>query len=160
MSATPHSSIRQQGFSALNLLFVSVVCCIVTFCVGFVSCGGSEDSHYDSSALIDSSGIRFDSAAEAIYTLYVRGQYNEFVDHMASCKDKPQSYREQMAVLLKMRHQAQERQHEGVEGCRCIRRDERREHFCNAYIELRFKDGSSEQILVPFVEVGGKWLVK
>lgn len=132
------------------------VACIVALMISLGACRGAKaEEERDSHTLLETD-------VEAMYNHYIQGEYAVYVDQMESLDDKPESYRKQMADLMKQRHRQQEEDHNGgPASCRVkdlkIDSDGR---YCEAYIVVNFKDSTEEEILLPLVLRNDKWRLK
>jgi len=92
------------------------------------------------------------------YNLYVHGDYAGFVAAMASCDGLPEDYRQQMATLYKQHAAAVKQDRGGVKAFKVGRMEAHNDSIhVNAFLNLTYQDGSSEEIMLPLVRVGGKW---
>lgn len=96
-----------------------------------------------------------------MYNCYIRGDYAAYVGHMASLDGQPASYRKQMADLMKQRHRQQEEsESEGPLSCSVVKMEMHGEDYCDAFIEVKMRDRTCEQILLPLVKKDGVWRIK
>lgn len=126
----------------------------ITICLAACSGAKAEEEH-DPHVLLEAD-------VEAMYDNYIRGDYAAYVSQMESLDDKPESYRKQMADLMKQRHRQQEEDHNGGPMA-CRVKDLKIDHteqYCEAYVVVNYKDSTEEEILLPLVFKGGKWRLK
>ena len=126
----------------------------ITICLAACKGENNEEKH-DPRMLLEAD-------VEAMYDHYIQGEYAVYVDQMESLDDKPESYRQQMADLMKQRHRQQEEDHNGG-PIACHVKDLKIDHteqYCEAYIVVNYKDSTEEEILLPLVFKGGKWRLK
>ncbi len=95
---------------------------------------------------------------EKIYMLYLDGKYEKYVEHIQSCKDKPEDYKERIAELH--RHHAREMKAKGVETTglkvtKMVRRPGA--EVVDVFLRINYADGSAEEKLFPMVFDEGKW---
>lgn len=131
--------------------------CIAACAVTLMACGKAkaEEEELDPHVLLEAD-------VEAMYDVYIRGEYAVYVDQMESLDDKPESYRKQMADLMKQRHRQQEEDHNGG-PLACHVKDLKIDHsgnYCEAYIVVNYKDSTEEEILLPLVFKNDKWRLK
>lgn len=102
-----------------------------------------------------------DEEVAGFYALYTRGDYAAFVAAMASCDDKPQDYRHQMEMLFKQ-HAAQAEQEKGGIKAVAVGRMEahRGNTMVNAFLDVTYQDGTTEEVMLPLVFVGNKWRLR
>lgn len=138
-----------------RLHLLALPCLVLLIAVGMGSCGGEKTEEVPQPDAPKSTAG--DSAIEAMYSFYIRGEYDKYIDQIESNDDKPASYRKQTVMLLKQRHKQQEELHGGPKSCRVERIEQKTEDYRNVYLRLHFKDGASEQVLLPMVKVKGEW---
>lgn len=131
----------------------------VSMVLSLVSCGGDSDPELPVE-VPRVEGMPSDSTVVGWYNLFIEGKYTEYVRLAASNDGMPASYCRQMEMLMRQRHLQQEQQHDGPKKCRVLRFDDYTEDYCNAYIEVTFKDGVKEQILIPLVKVEEQWRIR
>lgn len=132
------------------------VACIVALFVALAACGGVKDEDKRDPRVLLGADV------EAMYDKYICGDYAAYVDQMESLDDKPESYRKQMADLMKQRHRQQEEDHNGgPQAChvKSLKMDGN-ERYCEAYIVVNYKDSTEEEILLPLVFRDGVWRLK
>lgn len=95
-----------------------------------------------------------------MYNYFIAGDYAKYVDQMESLDSKPQWYRSQMADLMKQKHRQQEEDRGGPQSCRVINIEPFDTAYCNAFIEVTYKDHSYEQIIMELVKKNGEWRLK
>lgn len=132
------------------------VACAAAFLAGLAACSGAKaEEEPDPHVLLEVD-------VEAMYDTYIRGDYAAYVSQMESLDDKPESYRKQMADLMKQRHRQQEEDHNGGPAA-CHVKDLKINHegrYCEAYIVVTYKDSTEEEILLPLVFKNEKWRLK
>lgn len=120
-------------------------------CAAF-SCGGGERSQ-EAAATLPS-----EEEVAATYELYLRGDYAGFVSAMASCDGLPEDYRRQMEMLHKQHAASVKRDRGGVKAFTVGRMEAHNDSMhVDAFLNLTYQDGTSEEIMLPFVRVGGRW---
>lgn len=138
------------------LTTIGRVACIAAFSVGLAACSGAKaEEERDPNVLLDAD-------VEAMYNIYISGDYAAYVNQMESLDDKPESYRKQMADLMKQRHRQQEEDHNGGPAA-CHVKDLKINHegrYCDAFIVVTYKDSTEEEILLPLVFKNEKWRLK
>lgn len=129
--------------------------------MAMTSCGTKEEppsAQPDTTAVTDNQLT--EQKIEGWYKLYIDEKYSEYVKLIEAVDGKPDGYADQMATLLKMRHRQQEDLHKGPKSCRVVRMDKKNDSYCEAYVELTFHDGTTEQFLLPLVKVKDRWRIK
>lgn len=98
----------------------------------------------------------------AMYAPYIRGDYDKYVAQMESLDDKPDSYRQEMAMLMKQRHRQQEDDHSGGPlSCRVTKLEFTPDSsYCSAFILVTYMDTTEEEILLPLVHKDGQWRLR
>ena len=102
-----------------------------------------------------------ESEIHHIYSHLLKGSYTDYVDHIASCLDKPRFYREQMVNLH--RSQAQERANEmGRIDSITINKIQPHPdtHHATIHITHHYSQAPSEEILLQMIFIDNKWMIK
>ena len=127
--------------------------CVLPFCMGvavLTGCGKSGNKP-----------IRIkqpQKAAEVYYGKLVTGDYEGFVAGMESCDDKPDTYREQMVTLMKQHYKKMEREHGGLQSVVVNRTVVVQDSVAaNVFLNVTYKNGSTEEIVQPMVWDGTGW---
>lgn len=143
----------------LSLLVSVVIIAVGSFAIA--SCGnkdnGDAETETEVNATIDH---EIDSVATTMYNYYIEGKYDEYVNQVESNDKKPASYRDQMAILHKMRHRQQEEENGGPVRCRLVRFESHGDDYGTAFLEVTFKDNSRETVLQQMVKVNGRWRIR
>jgi len=115
-----------------------------------LSCGKEDDP-----------GVIAATTAKGYYDLLVQEKYDEYVDGLYKPDSIPESYRKQLVDNAKMFIGQQKEEHGGISEVRIIdcKADTSR-HIANAFLTLTFGDNSTEEVVVPMVEVNGRWLMR
>lgn len=121
-------------------------------CVFFLSCDKKQDSSI--SDLPESVDV------VAIYDHFVRGEFSLYIDQMASVDGQPKGYRQQMVNLMKQCYRQLEESHGGIHSYRIIRIVKCNSKYCNAFLEVTYKDNSFNEIILPFVKKDDVWRLK
>lgn len=96
-----------------------------------------------------------------IYGLYLNENYMEYVAHMESSKGKPSEYIRQMATLFKQHAVESEHKNGQVRGCEVSRlRNNGQAHTAQAFVNLTYADGNTEEIQLLFVYKNGNWMLR
>lgn len=145
---------------------VKELCLLPTlmFCtaMSLASCGTKEEPaperQTDTTSVAEN--VLTEQKVEGWYNLYIDGKYDEYVKLIEAVDGKPAGYADQMVNLLKMRHRQQEDLHNGPKKCRVVRIEMKSDSYCEAYVELTFKDDAKEQFILPLVKVSDRWRIK
>ncbi|MGM9694316.1 MAG: hypothetical protein ACI3YC_04840 [Alloprevotella sp.] len=124
--------------------------------LSFTSCG----SRSDASDTENPNGFS-DEQATQYYMLRANGQFDEYVAAMQSCDSTTEAYRSQMARLLK-HHEEQIRQAKGgTSGAEVLRKFfHKGGTVAVVFLNVTFKDGSSEEVIQTMVFDGENWRLK
>lgn len=118
--------------------------------------------HKDDAAQTVRDGRLRNEDVEEMYRPYLRGEYDVYVAQMESLDDKPESYRQEMAMLMKQRHRQQEEDHSGGPlSCRVKKLEfDADSTFCSAFLLVTYMDTTEEEILLPLVRKNGQWRLR
>ena len=100
-------------------------------------------------------------AAEGYYGHLARGEYRQFFEGRVGADSLPADYREQLLAGYEQFAAQQQRAHQGIH--RVSVSNAQRDTLTgtvNVFLILAYGDSISEEIVVPMVERGGRWLMK
>jgi len=100
-------------------------------------------------------------AAEGYYGHLARGEYQQFFEGRVGADSLPAGYREQLLAGYEQFVAQQQRAHQGIH--RVSVSNAQRDTLTgtvNVFLILAYGDSISEEIVVPMVERGGRWLMK
>lgn len=98
---------------------------------------------------------------ERIYQLYLNGQYEAYVNEMASCDGMPESYRQQMVALHKQHARLQKEKNGGVRNFTIERIAPVTDGiYVNVFLRIHYVDHNQEEILLSMVKENGRWRMK
>ena len=97
-------------------------------------------------------------AAKGYYDLLLENKYSEFVNGMNQPDSIPAGYREQLETNAKMFVYQQKEEHRGISNVKIAdAKVDTARHTAMAFLVLDYGDKTSEEIVVPMIEVKGKW---
>ena len=97
-------------------------------------------------------------AAMAYYEKLIAGDYAGFVAGMESCDDKPGFYREQMVTLMKQHYQTEAEENGGIDSVSVARTVMVQDTLAaNVFLNITYKNDSTEEIVQPMVWDGKSW---
>jgi hypothetical protein len=101
-------------------------------------------------------------AARGYYQHLASGEYEQFLEGKAGMSDdSPQLYREQLLTAYKQFVAQQQRDHQGIQDVQITSvKTDSLLPYTNVFLTLCFGDSTSEEIVVPMVEIEGKWRMK
>ena len=118
-------------------------------CLLFASCGNRSNTS------IEDNGPKEEEIL-SLYKLYTSGNYNAYVDAMQSCDDKPETYRQEMKDALK-----QHEEHKGVKHVKLERTEVHdKGNMSNAFLNVSYGDGSTEEIMIQLVRNKNRWRIR
>nr|MBP7471756.1 DUF4878 domain-containing protein [Prevotella sp.] len=127
-----------------KLLFVSL------FIGMLFSCNKQEDP-----ALIAA------TTAKNYYDLLIGGKYKEYVEGLYTPDSIPDGYREQLETNAKMYIGQLKEEHKGLQSVRIEdAKADTVHHAANVFLVLSYKDKYNEEVVVPMVQVKGKWKMR
>lgn len=96
-----------------------------------------------------------------IYGHYIKGQYSDYIKHVASCKNKPRFYREQIINLYRQ-HDEQRKLEVGNIDSISVRHIEISPHAKHAKVFLihHYQKAAPEEIILQMVYDEGAWHIK
>ena len=95
-------------------------------------------------------------AAERCYAYLIKGKYDKYVDQMASSEQWPESYRSQMADLMKEHVATLTGCHGALLEVEAVG-DTLLNDRAQVFLQVTFSDETSEEIGVPMRRIEGKW---
>jgi len=124
-----------------------------------IGCGRSEEKAR--AAEEKRPALLTEEEAMAVYRLYINKEYGRYAAQMQSCDDKPASYKQQMATLYKQ-HAADQKGDDGdVVDARVARIVPQVEgKAAEAFLNLTYENGKTEEILLQFVHDGTAWRLR
>lgn len=100
-------------------------------------------------------------AAKGYYDLLLEGKYQEFVAGYNQPYRIPKGYEEQLLLNAKMFVQQQEEEHKGIKTVNVLNaKADTARRVANVFLSVVYGDSTKEQIVVPMVEVEGKWKMR
>lgn len=100
-------------------------------------------------------------AAKGYYEQLLKGEYDAYVSAMLGGDSLPADYREQMVANAKMFVDNQQKLHRGVSRIdvqNCL--NDSLTPTAQAFLLLTYGDNTSEEVVVPMVKRGERWLMK
>ena len=100
-------------------------------------------------------------AAKEYYDRLVAGDYEAFLRGRAGSDSLPADYRQQLLQACELLVRQQKKAHGGITEITLsnAKRDTTL-HLTQAFLLLTFRDSTQEEIVVPMIEQGGRWLMK
>lgn len=99
---------------------------------------------------------RVRAAADTAFRFLTEGKVDSFVAFIHGADSLPESYRQQLADLMRQFIAEQKRLHGGIVAARAVD-DTIEGRSADVRIELTYGDSSRECISQPMVDVGGRW---
>ncbi len=100
-------------------------------------------------------------AAKGYYDLLIEGKCKEFVDGYNCSSRLPDSYQNQMLLNAQMFLEQQQEEHKGLSDVKVLNaKADTAHHVADVFLQVIYGDSTREQIVVPMVEVGGKWKMR
>ena len=102
---------------------------------------------------------RVRGAAERCYGYLQNGKYEKFVGQIAYADSMSEDYRAQMVDLIKEFSYAEEKRHGRIVALAATG-DTIIGEQAHVYLQVSYADSTSEEIGVPMVKVGKKWMMQ
>ena len=100
-------------------------------------------------------------AAKGYYDLLLKGKYQDFVDGYHYPNRLPDGYRKQLVLNAQMFVEQQQEAHQGMKEVEVLNaKADTVHHVADVFLQVAYCDSSKEQIVVPMVEVKGKWKMR
>ncbi len=100
-------------------------------------------------------------AAKEYYDSLNNGGYKCFTAMTLRTESIPDSYREQLEANAKMYLAGLRKDHGGISGVKVVDcRSDSTGETAEAYLMMTFADSTKEEIVVPMVKHGGKWMMR
>lgn len=100
-------------------------------------------------------------AAKGYYDLLLEGKYLDFVDGYHYPNRLPDGYHKQLVLNAQMFVEQQQEAHRGMKEVEVLKaKADTAHHVADVFLQVAYKDSTKEQIVVPMVEVNGKWMMR
>jgi len=97
----------------------------------------------------------------ALYDLYRQGYYQACVEAMASCDGKPATYRKEMEWMLKQHADSKTKETGGIIKATLSRITlHDNGNMANVFLNITYKDNTTEEIIWQMVYVHDKWRLR
>ncbi len=94
------------------------------------------------------------------YTEYlVRGEYDKYVDGLFNIKQYPEEYRSELIDLYSQHMVNEEHSKGGWESIKVLH-DTIYGSYADVFMEVHYKDGGKEEILIPMIYDGKDWRLR
>ena len=96
-----------------------------------------------------------------IYSHLIKGRYADYVKHIASCKDKPRFYREQMVNIHRVQAQQRETEMGKIYSITINRLEPHSDtRHATVYLTHHYSNAPSEEVLLQMVYTENQWMIK
>lgn len=119
---------------------------ILTASILLLSCGEVKHDEEQTAAI----------AAERYYQLLPASQYAMFVDGMVGADSMPLDYRRQLTELVRKQMETRWQKHGEWQSITATNVEEQGDQ-ANVTLELRFADGTTDQIFLPMIYINNEW---
>lgn len=100
-------------------------------------------------------------AAETYYGFLLNGSYEQFLQGREGMAGIPDSFREQLLTTYKQFMTQQAKAHGGIRSVKSSRAvPDSSLNVMQVFLLLNYQDASTEEIVVPMVEVGDEWKMR
>lgn len=100
-------------------------------------------------------------AAKGYYDLLLEGKYEDFVAGINQPNRLPDSYHNQLVMNTQMFVEQQNEEHKGMKRFDVLNaKADTTKRIADVYLSVHYGDSTTEQIVVPMVEVKGKWKMR
>ena len=100
-------------------------------------------------------------AAKGYYDLLIEGKYEDFVAGINQPNRLPDSYHKQLVLNAQMFVEQQNAEHKGMRHFDVLNaKADTAKQIADVYLSVHYGDNTTEQIVVPMVEVKGKWKMR
>lgn len=121
-----------------------------------LSCGGHGDEAPAPVAAATPS-----EAVDTAYARLIRGEYQEYLNCVASMDSVPERYRAALVNTLKQWAANEEKERRGVARAEAISESVNPDgDYATVRVDVTYGDSTREEIVVPAVRVEGKWRLK
>ena len=101
------------------------------------------------------------AAAKGYYDLLLDGKYTEFAAGYNQPNRLPAGYADQLVLNTKMFVEQQRDEHQGMAKVNVLTaKADTARHIADVFLQVVYGDSTKEQIVVPMVEVQGKWKMR
>ncbi len=96
-----------------------------------------------------------------IYSHLIKGRYADYVKHIASCKDKPRFYREQMVNIHRVQAQQRETEMGKIDSITINRIEPHSDtRHATVYLTHHYSNAPAEEVLLQMVYTENQWMIK
>ena len=96
-----------------------------------------------------------------IYSHLLKGRYADYVKHIASCKDKPRFYREQMVNIHRIHAQQREAEMGKIDSISINRIETHSDtRHATIYLTHHYSNAPAEEVLLQMVYTENQWMIK
>lgn len=100
-------------------------------------------------------------AAKGYYDMLLQGKYHEFVSGYNRPCRIPKGYEDQLLLNARMFVEQQQVEHKGMSQVNILNaKADTAHHVADVFLQVVYGDSVKEQIVVPMVEVKGKWKMR
>ena len=112
-------------------------------------------------AACSDAGEKASEAAVAYYQALVNGDYKAFSHGMSDYDNLPEAYRRQRDELAKIFLEQQKKEHGGLSSVTVSETTlNDTEDMANVYLQILFSDSVNEEVVVPMIKKGERWLMR
>ena len=100
-------------------------------------------------------------AAKGYYDLLLEGKYEDFVAGTHYPYQIPKGYHDQLVLNAQMFVEQQNEEHKGMKRVDVVQaKADTARHVADVFLSIAYGDSTKEQVVVPMVEVKGKWMMR
>ena len=100
-------------------------------------------------------------AARGYYSHLIAGEYEQFLEGYAQSDSLPGDYRQELTDGVKQFVAAQEKEHGGITSAEPTRAEnDTTLRLMQVFMLLHYGDSTSEEIVVPMVQIDGTWKLR
>ena len=99
-----------------------------------------------------------DTMAIACYKMQVNGLFDDYVKAMHSCDGTTDAYKERIIVMLRQHQKQINDEKQGVSNVQVLRTElHNNGRMANVFLNVNYKDGSKEEVMLPMIFDGKQW---
>lgn len=99
-----------------------------------------------------------DTMAIACYKMQANGQFDDYVKAMHSCDGTTNDYKKRIIVMLRQHQKQINDEKKGVSNVQVLRTElHNNDRMANVFLNVAYKDGSKEEVMLPMIFDGNQW---
>lgn len=96
--------------------------------------------------------------AVSCYKMQANGLFDEYVKAMHSCDGTTDAYKQRIVVMLRQHQRQINEEKKGLNDVQVLRTEmHNNNRMANVFLNVSYKDGSKEEVMLPMIFDGSQW---